>query len=118
MNMNQIKLPIPTRAPKLVAPKSAAPWDMLKALSEIEHEGYLALVKEPAVSAGLTPLPEIPGLGSLASMFAGPLQGISGIKPFGFGGGSSNPPRERVTGAEKEVVVDKGRTIQGRVQIV
>lgn len=76
MNINQIKAPIPKRAPKLVTPKSPAPWDIAAAITAMEHDAYRALIKEPAEAAGITPPPELPGPGTLGSMLVSPLQGF------------------------------------------
>lgn len=86
--MPEIKAPIPKRAPKFVMPKSPAPWDVVAAITAIEHDAYQALVKEPAEAAGITPLPELPGPGTLGSMLISPLQGFFGqLTKAGQGGG-------------------------------
>lgn len=114
MNLNQIKAPFPKRAPKLVTPKSAAPWDVAAAITAIEHDAYEALVKEPAEAAGITPLPELPGPGTLISMVVSPLQNLfGGLKKAGQGvggekktSGGSAPAAEEVkkTTAEDKLI--------------
>lgn len=89
MDLNQIKVPIPKRVPKMVTPKSPAPWDIAQAITTVEHDAYTALVKEPAEAAGITPPPEIPGPGTALSMMLGPLQNLfSGMIKQGGGQGA------------------------------
>lgn len=95
MNMNQIKVPFPRRAPTFVTPKSPAPWDLAAAQAAFEHDAYEALIKEPAEAVGITPLPELPGPGALTSMLVAPLQNFFGGLTKGQGGGTPSPERER-----------------------
>lgn len=91
--MAEIKAPIPKRVPKLVMPKSPAPWDIAAAITAVEHDVYQALIKEPAEAAGITALPELPGPGTIASMFTAPLQGLlGGLTKAGQGGGTTPTP--------------------------
>jgi len=53
--------PGPTRFPSFVTPRAATPQDVISALASMEADTYSALVREPALSAGLTAPPDIPG---------------------------------------------------------
>lgn len=101
MDLNQMKAPIPKRAPKFVAPKSPAPWDIATAITTMEHDAYAALVKEPAEAAGITPLPELPGPGTFASMLIAPLQNLFGGLTK-QGGGQGNQTKRGTAGVEEQ----------------
>lgn len=109
MNLNQIKAPIPKRAPKFVTPKSPAPWDVAAAITAIEHDAYNALVKEPAEAAGITPPPELPGPGTLASMLVAPLQNLfGGLTKAGQGGQGGGQETKRGTITEEKPAPSPG----------
>jgi len=103
--MAQLKMP---RMVKFVTPKSPAPWDVASALSEMEHDAYQALVKEPAEAAGVPAPPELPGPAALSSMFTAPLQTL--FAGLGQGQGSqgkgSRSPVERGEITEKKVEIE------------
>jgi hypothetical protein len=101
--MAQLKMP---RMVKFVTPKSPAPWDVASALSEMEHDAYQALVKEPAEAAGLPPAPELPGPAALASMFTAPLQTLFAGLGQGSKGKGSRSPVERGEITEKKVEIE------------
>ena len=117
MNMNQIRAPIPKRAPKFVMPKSPAPWDLAAAITAIEHDVYQALVKEPAEAAGITPLPELPGPGTLVSMVVSPLQnllgGLTKVGPGGQGGGQGAETKRGTITEEKPPAPPGGVATRG-----
>jgi hypothetical protein len=111
--MTEIRAPIPKRMPAFSTPKSPAPWDIMEAMTQMEHDAYEALVKEPAEAAGITPPPEIPGPGTFASMAASPLQNLlGGLTKAGqgaAGGGGASPEPKRGTARVEPLEVARER---------
>ena len=85
----------PPRFPKLTAPASPAPLDMLKAQAVNEKEVVNALFREPLSALGLA-VPELPSLAALGAQMAANLPAPPGLPgaqlQIGAGNETKAPP--------------------------